>query len=80
VEISNVLPTAPGQLGSFDAAALSAAAGFVPGEEAVAFALLLHAQQVLPQAAAAAVITLVVTVRGRGSRPQGVPGEGVWRG
>jgi uncharacterized membrane protein YbhN (UPF0104 family) len=39
VEISNVLPTAPGQLGSFDAAVLAAAAGFVTGEQAVAFAL-----------------------------------------
>lgn len=80
VEISNVLPTAPGQLGSFDAAVLSAAAGFVPGEEAVAFALLLHAQQVLPQAVAGAVIALVAMVRGRDTRRQGATGQGVWRG
>jgi len=62
VELSNVLPTAPGQLGSFDAAVLTAAAGFVPGEQAAAFALLLHAQQVLPQAVAGAGVALA---RGR---------------
>lgn len=59
VELSNVLPTAPGQLGSFDAAVLIAAAGFVPGESALAFGVLLHAQQVLPQAVAAGVVVLV---------------------
>lgn len=80
VEISNVLPTAPGQLGSFDAAVLSAAGGVLPGAEAVAFALLLHAQQVLPQAAAAAVIALDTTVRRRVSRPRSVPEEGARRG
>lgn len=42
------------------------------GQEAVAFALLLHAQQVLPQAAAVAVITLVTTMRGR-QPPAGCP-------
>jgi uncharacterized membrane protein YbhN (UPF0104 family) len=71
VEISNVLPTAPGQLGSFDAAVLAAAAGFVTGEQAVAFALLLHAQQILPQAVAGAVVSVIVIVRGRDTRRQG---------
>jgi glycosyltransferase 2 family protein len=68
VEVSNVLPTAPGQLGSFDAAVLTAAAGFVPGEQAVAFALLLHAQQIVPQAVAGAVVVAAGTVGRRDTR------------
>jgi len=68
VEVSNVLPTAPGQLGSFDAAVLTAAAGFVPGEQAVAFALLLHAQQIVPQAVAGAVVAAAGTMRRRDTR------------
>jgi len=71
VEISNVLPTAPGQLGSFDAAVLAAAAGFVPGAQALAFAILLHAQQILPQAVAGAVVSVITIARGRNTRRHG---------
>lgn len=73
VEVSNVLPTAPGQLGSFDAAVLAAAAGFLPGEQAVAFALLLHAQQIVPQAVAGAGVALAAAVRGRQDVTSGDP-------
>lgn len=76
VELSNVLPTAPGQLGSFDAAVLTAAAGFVPGEQALAFALLFHAQQILPQAVAGAVVSVFAIVRGRDTRRQGATRRG----
>jgi len=71
VEISNVLPAAPGQLGSFDAAVLAAAAGFVPGAQALAFAILLHAQQILPQAVAGAVVSVITIARGRNTRRHG---------
>ncbi|GHA74759.1 lysylphosphatidylglycerol synthase transmembrane domain-containing protein [Streptomyces termitum] len=49
VEVSNVLPTLPGQLGTFEAAVLGATAGTLGQAEGLAFALVLHAQQVLPQ-------------------------------
>ena len=53
VEVSNALPTAPAQIGSFEAGAASAVrllGGSITGS--VAFAVLFHAQQVLPQIAA----------------------------
>jgi uncharacterized membrane protein YbhN (UPF0104 family) len=49
IEVSNVLPTAPAQLGTFEAAVLLGVAGALPAAQAVAFALLFHAQQMLPQ-------------------------------
>lgn len=49
IEVSNILPTLPGQLGTFEAAVLGATAGFLGQAEALAFALVFHAQQVLPQ-------------------------------
>lgn len=49
IEVSNVLPTLPGQLGTFEAAVLGATAGTLEQAEGLAFALVLHAQQVLPQ-------------------------------
>ncbi|MGW3328386.1 lysylphosphatidylglycerol synthase transmembrane domain-containing protein [Streptomyces virginiae] len=49
IEVSNVLPTLPGQLGTFEAAVLGATAGVLGPAEGLAFALVLHAQQVLPQ-------------------------------
>lgn len=49
IEVSNVLPSAPAQLGTFEAAVLLGVAGALPAPQAVAFALLFHAQQMLPQ-------------------------------
>ncbi|MFD5158236.1 hypothetical protein ACFWMJ_09200 [Streptomyces hawaiiensis] len=49
IEVSNILSTLPGQRGTFEAAVLDATAGFLGQADAVAFALVLHAQQVLPQ-------------------------------
>ncbi|NXY93107.1 flippase-like domain-containing protein [Streptomyces sp. BR123] len=49
IEVSNVLPTLPGQLGTFEAAVLGATAGTLGQAEGLALALVLHAQQVLPQ-------------------------------
>ncbi|WP_329378375.1 flippase-like domain-containing protein [Streptomyces sp. NBC_01351] len=49
IEVSNVLPTLPGQLGTFEAAVLGATVGALGQAEGLAFALVLHAQQVLPQ-------------------------------
>ncbi|MFC9888493.1 lysylphosphatidylglycerol synthase transmembrane domain-containing protein [Streptomyces pilosus] len=49
IEVSNILPTLPGQLGTFEAAVLGATAGFLGQAEGLAFALVFHAQQVLPQ-------------------------------
>nr|WP_268980324.1 MULTISPECIES: lysylphosphatidylglycerol synthase transmembrane domain-containing protein [Streptomyces] len=49
IEVSNILPTLPGQLGTFEAAVLGATAGVLGQAEGLAFALVFHAQQVLPQ-------------------------------
>ncbi|WP_438290599.1 lysylphosphatidylglycerol synthase transmembrane domain-containing protein [Streptomyces sp. HUAS TT7] len=49
IEVSNILPTLPGQLGTFEAAVLGATAGVLGQAEGLAFALVLHVQQVLPQ-------------------------------
>lgn len=49
IELSNVLPSAPAQLGTFEAAVLLGVAGVLLPPQAVAFALLFHAQQMLPQ-------------------------------
>jgi uncharacterized membrane protein YbhN (UPF0104 family) len=49
IEVSNILPTLPGQLGTFEAAVLGATAGVIGQAEGLAFALVFHAQQVLPQ-------------------------------
>lgn len=49
IEVSNVLPTLPGQLGTFESAVLAATAGALGETEGLAFALVFHAQQVLPQ-------------------------------
>ncbi|MBW1600784.1 flippase-like domain-containing protein [Streptomyces sp. JJ66] len=49
IEVSNTLPTLPGQLGTFEVAVLGAAAGTLGQAEGLAFALVFHAQQVLPQ-------------------------------
>ncbi|MFD7840043.1 lysylphosphatidylglycerol synthase transmembrane domain-containing protein [Streptomyces sp. NPDC059761] len=51
IMVSNILPTLPGQLGTFEAAVPGATAGALGQAEGLAFALLLHAQQVLPQIA-----------------------------
>ncbi|WP_405769409.1 lysylphosphatidylglycerol synthase domain-containing protein [Streptomyces sp. NBC_01538] len=45
IEVSNILPTLPGQLGTFEAAVLGATAGALGQAEGLAF----HAQQILPQ-------------------------------
>lgn len=49
IEVSDIMPTLPGQLGTFEAAVLGATAGVLSQAEGVAFALFFHAQQVLPQ-------------------------------
>src|SRR5690606_16572538 len=49
LELSNVLRTWPGQLGAFEAAVLGATAGVLGQAVGLAFALVLHAQQTLPQ-------------------------------
>ncbi|MFI5728115.1 lysylphosphatidylglycerol synthase transmembrane domain-containing protein [Streptomyces cyaneofuscatus] len=49
VEVSNIMPTLPGQVGTFEAAVLAATAGVLGQAEGLAFALVFHAQQVLPQ-------------------------------
>ncbi|CAM5352538.1 Flippase-like domain-containing protein OS=Streptomyces tendae OX=1932 GN=GUR47_28000 PE=4 SV=1 [Streptomyces tendae] len=49
IEVSNILPTLPGQLGTFEAAVLGATGGVLGQAEGLAFALVFHAQQVLPQ-------------------------------
>ncbi|MEU0220076.1 lysylphosphatidylglycerol synthase transmembrane domain-containing protein [Streptomyces sp. NPDC006265] len=49
IEVSNIMPTLPGQLGTFEAAVLGATAGVLGQAEGLAFALVFHAQQVLPQ-------------------------------
>ncbi|GAA3179444.1 lysylphosphatidylglycerol synthase domain-containing protein [Streptomyces ramulosus] len=49
IEVSNILPTLPGQLGTFEAAVLGATAGILGQADGPAFALVFHAQQILPQ-------------------------------
>ncbi|MFD4862998.1 lysylphosphatidylglycerol synthase domain-containing protein [Streptomyces atratus] len=49
IEVSNIMPTLPGQLGTFEAAVLGATAGVLSQAEGVAVALFFHAQQALPQ-------------------------------
>lgn len=49
IEVSNILPTPPGQLGTCEAAVLGPTAGVLGRAEGLAFALVFHAQQVLPQ-------------------------------
>ena len=48
--MSSVLPAAPGQIGTFEAAVLIATAGPLGQVDGLALALAFHAQQVLPQA------------------------------
>lgn len=56
VEISNVLPTAPAQVGSFDAAAATALRALGACDTvSLAYAVLLHVQQLLPQVVAGLV-------------------------
>ncbi|KOV57807.1 hypothetical protein ADL01_39545 [Streptomyces sp. NRRL WC-3618] len=49
VEVSNILPTLPGQLGTFEAAVLGATAGALGQAEGLAFAPAFHARQILPR-------------------------------
>ena len=49
IEVSNLLPTAPAQVGTFEAAVLIATAGTLGRVEGLALALVFHAQQILPQ-------------------------------
>ncbi len=49
IEVSNLLPTAPAQVGTFEAAVLIATAGTLGHVEGLALALVFHAQQILPQ-------------------------------
>jgi uncharacterized membrane protein YbhN (UPF0104 family) len=49
VEVSNLLPTAPAQVGTFELAVLIATAGTLDHVEGLALALVFHAQQILPQ-------------------------------
>lgn len=49
IEVSGVLPAAPAQLGTFEAAVLLATIGTLDHVDAVALALVFHAQQILPQ-------------------------------
>lgn len=49
IEVSNALPTLPAQLGTFEAAVLAATVGSLGQAEGLTFALVFHAQQVLPQ-------------------------------
>ncbi|MGW8328793.1 lysylphosphatidylglycerol synthase domain-containing protein [Streptomyces sp. NPDC055808] len=49
IEVSNILPALPGRLGTFEAAVLGATAAVLGPAQSLAFALILHAQQVLPQ-------------------------------
>lgn len=68
VEVSTVLPSAPAQLGSFEVASATALRVLgVPDTSSVAFAVLLHAQQVLPQIAVGALPLLAGT---RWRRPE----------
>lgn len=73
VEVSNVLPTAPAQIGSFDAAAASALRALGgSGTAGLAFAVLLHAQQLLPQIVAGLVPLLTASsVRRREASEEG---------
>ncbi|HSV67594.1 MAG TPA: lysylphosphatidylglycerol synthase transmembrane domain-containing protein [Mycobacteriales bacterium] len=67
IEVSNALPTAPAQIGSFEAGAASAVR-LLGGSatDSVAFAVLFHAQQVLPQIVAGLVpLWAVSTARRR---------------
>ena len=58
IEVSNVLPSAPAQLGTFEAAVLLGVAGALPAAQSVAFALLLHTQQMLPQVVAGLAVMI----------------------
>lgn len=49
IEVSNLLPTAPAQVGTFEAAVLIATAGTLGQVEGLTLALVFHAQQILPQ-------------------------------
>ncbi|WP_162873015.1 lysylphosphatidylglycerol synthase transmembrane domain-containing protein [Austwickia chelonae] len=69
IEISNVLPTAPAQIGSFDVAA-AMALGVIgsPPSVSVGFAALFHAQQLVPQLVVG-LVPLFYVSRADGHRP-----------
>ena len=69
VEVSGVLPAAPAQLGTFEVAVLLGTAGVLGSADAVALALVFHAQQILPQLPFGAMELAIR--RGRGRRPAG---------
>lgn len=67
IDFSNMLPVAPGHVGTFEVGALYAMHLMnVPQDGAFAFALLFHAQQVLPQILAGLPLELRLLARRRG--------------
>lgn len=69
VDFSDLLPIAPGHLGTFEVGALYGLGVLhVAPDEALAFALLFHAQQVLPQVVAGLPLELRLLLGGR-ARP-----------
>lgn len=71
VEVSNVLPTAPAQVGSFHAAAAMALRALgVSDTVSLAYAVVLHAQQMLPQIVAGLMPLLVVGTGRRHEAPE----------
>ncbi|PID54638.1 MAG: hypothetical protein CSA58_04080 [Micrococcales bacterium] len=70
VEVSNVLPTVPAQLGSFDAAVATALRALGASDTvSLAYAVLLHVQPLLPQVVAGLVPLLGVGITGRHESP-----------
>ena len=66
IDFSNMLPVAPGNLGTFEVGALYALNLLnVPQDTALAFALLFHAQQILPQIVLGLPLELRFIARGR---------------
>ena len=77
VDISNLLPAAPAQLGTFEVGALTALELLhVPRAAAVAFALLFHAQQVLPQIVIGLPLELHFLLVRRRSNDGAAPSQG----
>lgn len=68
IEVSNVLPTAPAQLGTFEAASLVVLVGPLGGEGAAALTILFHLQQILPQVVVGLLVTPVSILSGAAAR------------